>query len=437
MNGMNEMIGTKLNDKLLGTLSADRILGLDGDDTIEGSSGRDTLNGGNGNDSISGNTFPLVAPRPIDPIQPIINGSAIEDLILRPFDIGDSILGGQGNDTIAGSLGNDTIRSGSGNDLVYGGDPPQILGIKPDPVITRSVSDDGPTLPTPIPFPLDDGNDRIFAGSGDDTVYGGSGADTVRGGSGNDLIIGNGPGLTFPIRPIKNQPDQILRPPQIDDLGDDLRGGAGNDKISGASGADTVLGGGGDDFVNGGIGNDLLNGNTGSDKIDGGAGNDTVNGGGGDDKLIGGFGNDKVRGGRGNDILTGASSASANPGQLERDTFMGGAGGDRFILGDAKRVYYDDSQVRFVQASPADQPPPSYGLITDFQLGQDVIQLNGSEKYELREVKLSEAAFGLGIYFDADRQGDNGPEQLIGIIQSDDDLTKLTMRPGEGITELR
>ena len=150
-----------------------------------------------------------------------------------------------------------------------------------------------------------------------------------------------------------------------------------------------------------------------------------------------GAGNDQIIAGQGSDILIGVDTTSDTPGQLERDTFVGGSGGDRFVFGDINNVYYDDSQVRFIQAPPANEPPPSYGLITDFELEQDVIQLNSSVDYELREIDLSGDAFGLGIFFDADQQTETGAEQLIGIIQSDDDLSELTFHASGPVTELR
>ena len=426
---MNKIIGTAQRDQLIGTSLDDIILGLGGDDIIEGGLGSDTLNGGNGNDSIAGSAFPL--PAPILP--PIVDdGPETDELTLVPIDLGDLIKGGKGNDTIAGGQGDDTIRSGVGDDLVYGGEAPRLPGIEPIAI--------GIEIPFPFPippFPLDDGADRIFAGAGNDTIFGGSGSDTVLGGQGNDLIVGGSPPVAFPLRPVEIE-DIIIDPnvPVFDDLGDQLRGGGGADTLLGGSGADTLFGGNGDDSINGGIGADWLHGNAGADTLKGESGNDTVRGGIGDDILFGGVGNDQVIGGSGDDSLTGVNASIENPGQLERDTFTGGRGSDRFILGDAKQVFYDDSQIRFIQAPPANEPPPSYGLITDFELGQDVIQLNGAEQYELRKVDLSGDAFGLGIYFNANTET-KGAQQLIGIIQSDDDLSGIVIQTAGDIAEIR
>ena len=430
---MTEIIGTDLNDELLGTLLGDRILGLDGDDLVEGLFGSDTLVGGNRNDSIAGSAFSISKLLRFNENN---DGPRIDDLTLIPQDLGDLIRGGNGNDTIAGGQGDDTIRSGPGDDLIYGGDFFNGSVITPVDIATDLETIDRPPIDD-IPFPpVNDGDDLIFAGSGNDIIYGGSGSDTVRGGLGDDVIVGNAP--LSRVTPLPLDPGlELPLIPFIDDLGDELRGGGGDDTISGASGADTIIGGTGDDSIDGGIGADSLKGNAGQDKIDASAGNDTVRGGIGDDQLSGGAGNDQIIAGQGSDILIGVDTTSDAPGQLERDTFVGGRGNDRFVLGDVNNVYYDDSQVRFIQAPPANEPPPSYGLITDFELDQDVIQLNSSVDYELREIDLSGDAFGLGIFFDADRQTETGAEQLIGIIQSDDDLSELTFHASGPVTELR
>ena len=73
---------------------------------------------------------------------------------------------------------------------------------------------------------------------------------------------------------------------------DDLRGGAGADRLVGRRGNDELRGKGGDDELRGGRGNDLLR---------GGAGDDVLHGGRGNDVLRGGIGNDVLHGGRGGD----------------------------------------------------------------------------------------------------------------------------------------
>ncbi|NER32134.1 MAG: calcium-binding protein, partial [Symploca sp. SIO1C4] len=171
-----------------------------------------------------------------------------------------------------------------------------------------------------------------------------------------------------------------------------------------------------------------------NDTLLGDPGNDTLRGGLKDDFLLGGSGQDNLVGGRGDDILIGVNPSQQQPGQLERDTLTGGAGEDIFILGDTLNIYYDDSQARFIVAPSPNEPPPSYALITDFEVGEDVIQLKGSIEYQLEDVDLANDVSGLGIFFDADGFEGNGFEQLIGIIQSEQSLDGLQINVGRAIT---
>jgi serralysin len=93
---------------------------------------------------------------------------------------------------------------------------------------------------------------------------------------------------------------------------DDIKGGAGNDKIFGQADNDKIDGGTGDDRIWGNSGNDILRGGDGNDALSGGkgddiiyddAGNDTVTGNSGNDTFIAGEGNDSYDGGSGFDTL--------------------------------------------------------------------------------------------------------------------------------------
>jgi serralysin len=119
-----------------------------------------------------------------------------------------------------------------------------------------------------------------------------------------------------------------------------VHGGSGNDQIHGGSGNDTLYGDSGNDTLWGGAGDDHLFGGSGNDVLAGDAGNDVLDGGTGDDQLDGGAGNDVLVGGLGHDILT------------------GGAGSDTFVF-------------QSTSESPAGNPD----FITDFERGQDHIDL--------------------------------------------------------------
>jgi Ca2+-binding RTX toxin-like protein len=210
----------------------------------------------------------------------------------------------------------------------------------------------------------------------------------------------------------------------------------GQDTLDGGSGSDFLFGGNGDDSLNGGLDNDIIYGERDNDTLNGDAGNDLLFGGSGADYLIGDAGKDTLIGGIGDDILIGVDPSEEQPGQLERDTLIGGWGKDTFVLGDAFKVYYDDSQVRFIIEPPSTEPPPSYALIVDFEPGQDIIVLKGAIEYELQKVSLPNGDRGLGIFFDADGFKENGAEQLIGIIQSKQPLDRLQINLGRAITTI-
>ncbi len=131
---------------------------------------------------------------------------------------------------------------------------------------------------------------------------------TVSGGSGDDYVGGT------------------------NDAGDDIYGGAGNDRIEGRDGNDTIYGGSGNDLVLGYDGSATSSGSLSvssddgsNDTLYGGVGNDTLAGGQGDDSLYGGDDADVLYGGDGNDVLEGGAGA---------DTLFGGDGSDRLVISD-------------------------------------------------------------------------------------------------------
>lgn len=77
-------------ENLIGSRFDDRLTGDSGANTISGGGGGDTLNGGDGDDSLSGQTGR------------------------------DSLLGGAGADALSGGRGNDTLLGGDGNDVLSG-----------------------------------------------------------------------------------------------------------------------------------------------------------------------------------------------------------------------------------------------------------------------------------------------------------------------------
>lgn len=262
-------------------------------------------------------------------------GTAEDDLLFgTPGD--DFLLAGGGDDIVIGLPGRDLIFGEADNDFLIGGT----------------------------------GNDVIDGGTGDDLIFGDDsrtapgdgGADIIRGGDGLDVVFAGG-------------------------NNDTVFGDGGDDVIYGESGKDVLNGGNGADLLNGGDGSDRLFGDSGNDLLNGGAGDDRLNAEDGDDLIIGGAGNDAIFGGRGNDTIAGVDTAAKAPGFGEIDTLRGGAGSDLFQLGDAEDFYYDEGTT----VSPGDDSPfgfDDYGLIADFAIGEDLIQLNGSaDQYVLQQAQ--------------------------------------------------
>jgi Ca2+-binding RTX toxin-like protein len=283
-----------------------------------------------------------------------------------------------------------------------------------------------------------DGNDIIKAGDGNDIVKGGGGADDIDGGDGRDAVSYEDSAVGVQVSLVTGkgrygtaEGDALTRIEDLygSQLDDKLTGNAkdntlggldGNDVLKGGGGDDTLLGGDGDDYMeidgfedyaNGGDGfdtvainagqglridlgtgfidanlngqgyfgnysnvtddrghamphpygspdqlvdvegvlgtkfDDDIYGNQFANSLDGGGGNDLVSGRGGDDIINGGNGNDFIYGGTG------------------RDTLSGGLDNDIFIF-----ISKDDSKL--AGGKPED-------VITDFQQGQDKIDISG------------------------------------------------------------
>ena len=187
--------------------------------------------------------------------------------------------------------------------------------------------------------------------------------------------------------------------------GDDERTlNANNNTLDALAGNDTIRARGGDDDVFGNDGNDKLFGQNGADTLDGGTDDDTLLGGNDDDLLIGGSGNDRLNGGLENDTLIGVDETAASPGLGERDVLRGQQGADLFVLGNGTTVFYDDDGTTVADGNV------SRGVIRDFEVGVDGIQLHGSAgDYLLRETTSGNTK----IFY----QPDGEVRDLIGIVR--------------------
>ena len=151
--------------------------------------------------------------------------------------------------------------------------------------------------------------DNLTGMWGDNRMYGYAGNDIMDGRAGDDLVDGgNG--------------------------NDVLYGRNGNDELIGGDGDDALFGAAGDDRLIGGIGTDKLYADIGNDYLDGGAGDDEMGGGAGHDTMFGGRGNDLLRGKSGDDVMDGGAGNDTLLGGYNNDTLDGGAGDD-YLAGEA------------------------------------------------------------------------------------------------------
>jgi T1SS-143 domain-containing protein len=145
----NRVFGTDGNDTGAGALTGnggidimgggdgnDSIFGNGGDDHISGGSGADTIDGGAGNDVIVGGNQGEVTDQP-----GVVRANGA--------DLGDLLLGGEGDDFIIGNEGQDTIVGGAGDDTI------DLTGPGPDIVRYNSVLDGHDTV---INFDADQSN---------------------------------------------------------------------------------------------------------------------------------------------------------------------------------------------------------------------------------------------------------------------------------------
>ncbi|MEH2082822.1 MAG: calcium-binding protein [Nostoc sp.] len=438
-----------------GTTNPDTINGSSGNDTIVGwasggnansTSGNDILNGLAGNDSLAGGTA---------------NDS------LSGGDGNDTLNGGTGNDTLKGGAGSDIFKGSQGNDNIDGGDGVDTadysqlgqtitlsgvgtiqkagglgkdLLFKVEKVIanakvanntidasqslagvfitanlqTQSLSANkvpglGTLSFTAVNFDNvsgtngndsivgDNQNNRLSGNNGNDTLNGGLGIDTLNGGAGDDsYVVDNTLDI---ITEAANSGIDTVRSSFNYTLGANLE----NLRLR-EGGNITGTGNSLNNFLFGNTSNNTLNGRVGDDTLDGSNGDDILNGEDGNDSLQGGPGNEILNGGSGNDILIGTFPGSPlPPGLGETDTLTGGIGADRFILGDAVNIFYDDNNS--VNPGFGD-----YATITDFDSSQDRIELKGS----LQDYRLQVVGSNTRIF--SDKPGTE-PDEFIGIVQ--------------------
>jgi Ca2+-binding RTX toxin-like protein len=458
------------DDYLKGNAGYDYLDGGDGNDTLYGNSGKDILGGGNDNDILSGgdDNDTLVGGIGND----TLFGDNGDDYLIGADDDlsnnnNDYLYGGAGNDTLEGGYGNDTLIGGSdydianylganypgqfsftptfnsdgsiqvtgdeGTDILYGIERITFANGGYYDVYTGDSSNNSFTADPNVSSLLygGDGNDYLRGGNGDDTLSGSNGEDYFDGGNGSDILTGGNSNDIF-YGGMGN--DAAVYSGQSWDYSAkfNISGGV---EIGGSEGADTLYGIEQIRFANGGYynvytgdasdntlaadpnitsllyggdGNDVLSGGIGNDTMEGGNGNDSLNGFNGNDILIGGLGSDTLVGGNGNDFINGYGSTVTNDRQI--DQLTGGTGSDTFVLGEAGKVFYNETGDGY--AVIQDLTSQSGGFVVEF----DRIQLAGNaSQYKLESTSVN----GIGtntndteIFFSS-----NGTWERIGIVQ--------------------
>jgi len=138
-------------------------------------------------------------------------------------------------------------------------------------------------------------------------------------------------------------------------------------------------------------------------------GDDTVQGSVGGDLLVGATGSDRLNGNVGSDILIGVDANSSTPGATEVDYLNGGAGQDTFVLGDANSIYYNYGLATSIL---------DVAIIEDFNLNEDVIQLQGTaQEYSLRQFG-SNAVLGFNTLVGAGVGIMTSTSEVIGYVQN-------------------
>mgnify|MGYP000636151993 CR=1 FL=1 len=368
--------GGARQDRLYGRAGDDAINGLAGNDYIEGGKGNDTINGGDDNDTLLGQDG-------IDVINggegvDTISGGKGDDTVHGDGNI-DYINGNEGSDHLYGDAGEDIISGGDDNDWLFGGaDADHLMGGKGgDTIHGNSLLDRSGVGDT---FIGGEGDDILFGTEGADTyIFNlGDGIDTInevqgslvdilnfKGVSAEDIRITNDNGDIFLTH--VNGIDQV----KISGITEDSQFTVKFDGVTTwftqdlfTDMSNVFIGTGLDESIssntNGSVSeSDFIYGLSGYDNLYGNNGDDFIFGGDGEDHIYGGYGFDTLSGGQGDDILKGTQNSAVYTyypdyhyqdtagnifiGGLDNDLLYGNQHGDTYMFasGDGQDVIYE------------------------------------------------------------------------------------------------
>jgi Ca2+-binding RTX toxin-like protein len=394
--GIENLIGSALNDTLIGSADAN---------VIEGGLGNDTMSGGAGNDTASyaGATAGVTVSLALQGAAQA-TGSAGTDTLsgfqnLQGSAFADTLTGDTAENVLSGGDGDDTLNSGANVggavDLLDGGtgsDTASFAGYAAGVAATLTGATDGIASVGGSQIAALRGIENLLGGDGNDILTGDANANVIEGGLGDDSLNG-GAGidtLSFRSATTGVTVDLSVLTSQNTGVGNDtiigfenVSTGAGADTITGDTNDNVFFDGGGADVYTGGtaidtvdysaatstvtvnlntataqntgifggsdtireienvtgaaaFANSLTGGNTTANRLVGGAAADFLIGGGFGDTLVGGTGNDVLFGDYVNTFNTGATADGNDvlEGGVGNDTLVGGMGNDVLHGGD-------------------------------------------------------------------------------------------------------
>lgn len=182
--GIENLIGSGLEDTLIGDQNDNRLEGGDGTDSLTGGDGNDTLSGGTGVDTLVGGLGDDFFDGGVGFDRADFSGSANAVTVTLSDDVNGGTATGEGTDTlnsienVIGTSRNDTLTGASADEnLLANGGNDLVQGLAGDDTLNGAG-----------------GNDTVEGGDGNDNLLGGGGNDTLTGGDGNDTLDGGGDG---------------------------------------------------------------------------------------------------------------------------------------------------------------------------------------------------------------------------------------------------
>ena len=398
--GIENLVGSSLNDTLIGNNNDNVIEGGLGDDTLVGGAGIDTA-------SYAGSAVGVSVSLALQGSAQSTNGagsdllSGFENLLGSAYN--DSLTGDAGANTLTGGAGDDTLNPGTNAggvvDLLDGGtgtDTASFAGYITGVTATLNGTTDGiasingqtiANLRSIENLTGGSGNDVLTGDAGNNALEGGLGDDVLNGGAGNDTVVFSGSAAATVDLSITTAQNTGFGNDTITNI-ENVRTGSSADRVTGDANDNIFYDGGGNDIYNGAAGSDtvdysastssvtvnlnttvaqtvgtyggsdtitnienivgaasftntLTGGNTTANRLVGGALADYIIGGGGADTLIGGAGNDVLFGDYVNTFNTGATTVDGDDvleGGAGNDTLVGGMGNDILRGGDGDDI---------------------------------------------------------------------------------------------------